>query len=214
MDELEFYNGLYTGQQIDDAIGRTGYAKFLAATDNLNSVIDNGFYYWTNAPLNTPDSGFGYAYMIVIRRGDENVTQIVFRGGYQIVIRQYLSQSWSAWEWVSGMPMTVGVEYETTERLNGKVVYCQTVTAASVATGNTLVSQLVRGSSAHGVIVRHSVVGQLGSNWVNMPYDNGSSTIKVNALWYVSSNVWEIRLYINTNAALSNVTATLWYTKE
>ena len=214
MDELEFYNGIWTGQQIDDAIGRTGYAKLLTATDNLNSVIDNGFYYWTNAPLNSPDSGFGYAYMIVIRRSDDNVTQIVYRGGYQIVIRQYLSQSWGAWEWVSGMPTTANVEYETTERFNGKVVYCRTITASSVATGNTLVSQFLSGSSAHGSIVRHSVVGQQGSNWINMPYDNSTISIKVNALWYSSGSVWEIRLYINTNTALSNVTATLWYTKD
>ena len=133
VDELEFYNGLYTGQQIDDSIGRTGYAKLLTATDNLNSVIDNGFYYWTNAPLNVPEAGFGYAYMIVIRRSDTNLTQIVFRAGYQCVIRIFINGTPTNWEWVSGMPMTPDVEYETTERVNGKVVYCKTVSIASVA---------------------------------------------------------------------------------
>ena len=215
MDELEFYNGLYTGQQIDDSIGRTGYAKLLTAEDNLNSLYNNGFYYWTNAPLNAPESGFGYAYMIVIRRSDVNCVQIVFRGGNQIVMRQIINETPSAWEWVSGMPMTPDVEYETTERVNGKVVYCKTVSIASVATGNTLAATFLSGQAAHGTILRHSVFGQLtATNWINMPYDNGSTLIKVNPLYYSNGNTWSLRLYINTNAALSNVTATLWYTKD
>lgn len=223
MDELEFYNGIWTGQQIDDAIGRTGFAKLLQSTDNLNSVIDNGFYYWTNGiPTNAPDATFGYAYMIVIRRSDTYVTQVCYRGGNQIVIRQIVNSVPTSWEWANGIPMTAAsendaVEYETAERFNGKVVYCKTISVGSMATGNNLAAIFASGLTSRPTIVRHSVFGQINStNWCNMPFDNGTQAIKVNPLVYSgnSGTTWSCRIYINTNAALTNVVATLWYTKD
>ena len=215
MDELEFYNGIWTGQQIDDAIGRTGFAKLLQDTDNLNSVSDNGFYYWTNAPMNAPEAGFGYAYMIVIRRSDAYFKEIVFRGDNQIVVRQCVNNVWGDWNWVSGMPMTADVEYETAERFNGKVVYCKALSVGSISANATSTNVFVSGLAQHGTIIRHSVFGQVNAtNWVGMPYDDGSTIIKVNPYFYSNGSTWGARVAIKPNVALTNVTAMLWYTKD
>lgn len=106
-----------------------------AWVNDLNIAINSGFYCWTNDALNRP---FEFGSLLVLRRQgttSDRITQVgcnsfmlgsgedVKKGG-AIVIRHcnYIENSWTEWEWINP-PMVPGVEYRTTKRHNGKVVY-------------------------------------------------------------------------------------------
>ena len=214
MDELEFYNGQYTGEQIDAILGRTGYALLLASTDTLADQVLAGNYYWTTAPSDAP---FGYGFMVVIPRGTTTIEQIVYRTDGVIATRQIYVGVPSEWYW-HGMTLTDGVEFATAEKFlsNANTVYVQTKNVGSVTAGTLKTVTFANGLSARGHILRHSVEGVLTGNtnaMITTPYNDGTNIISSRAYYYASSGVWSARISIDSNRDLSNVYATLWYTK-
>ena len=105
--------------------GLGGGAKFLTASDDLNTIWQAGWYAWDTAPKNAPTvSGNPIAYCsaLVLNKGsDYNRHQIVYTlEGYEL--HRSIAETVGEWEWVNP-PMVSGVEYRTTEQRNGKAVY-------------------------------------------------------------------------------------------
>jgi hypothetical protein len=212
---------LITSAAVANAIESATTTKKLTNTVTLESIEDTGFYYWEGTASSPSDIPFTYGFMISMQRSTVTYEQICFNTVGAVVIRNIYngndSRTISPWYWVSGCPMVDGVEYATAEKFNGKVVYCKTVAVGSMGTGNNLAAIYVNGLTTRGTIVRHSVFGQAtATNWIGMPFDNGDTVIKVNPLVYSGNSGvnWSIRLYINSNTALTNVIAALWYTKD
>ena len=179
VDQLE-----HTAQEIDDSIGRAlpggeidtllagkapagyglgGVAKILTSSDDLNNIQTTGWYCYhrSNQPANVPTPEvysavmeviFGYFSGQVLQRvystGDDNdwnlVAQRVFYG----------SGGWQPWEWVNP-PMTLGVEYRTTERYLGKPVYAMIINCG-MSEDNKIIR--VTPENGLGTLIRGDVV--------------------------------------------------------
>ena len=101
-------------------------AKLLTADVDLNTCLKGGWYSWRDStPINAPDP---WCMMEVIPFGSSEACLqraycIVF--GQENLIRQRFMRgwgTWTPWEYVNP-PMRLGVEYRTTERIDGKAVY-------------------------------------------------------------------------------------------
>ena len=115
--------------------GAAIYAAKLTSGDSLDNLKTNGWYYWDweDPPMGIPGSA-GTAYMRVMRvwtgNGGECFQEMVdmsdssYTGG--MVRRSIYGSIVYPWEWVNP-PMTLGIEYRTTERYNGKPVYAKAV---------------------------------------------------------------------------------------
>ena len=99
---------------------------------DFNDVVKNGFYSYGIDNLNRPNY-IPYGALFVITRYN-GINQIVFGNDDGITAGGINAQrrsrdggaTWGEWEYFNS-PMIVGVEYRTTERWNGKVVYCKTI---------------------------------------------------------------------------------------
>lgn len=109
------------GYGLGEANGRT--------CSDCNTALNNGFYNLSgencqNVPTNAQHH---YGTMIVERRGSAIIHQTVNR--CNILIRRYSGDNgstWTEWEW-ENPPLSVGVEYRTTERAEGKPVYVKRI---------------------------------------------------------------------------------------
>ena len=110
----------------EDYAAPTGYGLgdvYGKMCDNcLDPELKIGFYYLHSGTINSPaliaNSQFGT--MQVERRGDRKWHTVKFRG--YVACCHLHDGVWSEWEY-ENPPMTVGVEYRTTERYKGKAVY-------------------------------------------------------------------------------------------
>ena len=122
--------------------GLGGDTKFLAASDDLNTIWRPGWYQFRNSPVNAPtvssDGWDGeYSAMFVQGRNSENVTQTILCGNTKEVFgcqikRVCVAQEWQPWEWVNP-PLRNGVEYRTTERFWERPVYYKIVDCGQIA---------------------------------------------------------------------------------
>lgn len=102
----------------------------------LNTAIKCGWYYFggsgtvANAP-SIPNGGYG-SLLVTSRGADNTITQMCFFETYTtIAIRYRFGSEWQPWEYINP-PMSVGVEYRTTERYLGKPVYVKTVNTGAL----------------------------------------------------------------------------------
>lgn len=90
--------------------------------NDVDSLYENGTYYFSNISI----PGVTAEYGVLVVSGID--TSFVFQTLYPLTTsnsclrRQSYSGTWKPWEWVNP-PMLTGVEYRTTERINGKAVY-------------------------------------------------------------------------------------------
>lgn len=130
-----------------DGFGLGDNATVISADADLNDIIKNGWYQFSDAPLHAPTASqdgweSGYSYMFVSNRNSDYCTQIIFCNnqipvyGTQIK-RVSIASGWQPWEWVNP-PMMTGVEYRTTERYLGKPVYCKLVDCGAIVEGKTV----------------------------------------------------------------------------
>ena len=104
---------------------------------SLNSLINNGWYFLYRNNTDGPDNvNISDAILFVSSaRSDLTKVQRLILGtqgmqGYELR-RVYNNVSWQPWEWVNP-PMTLGVEFRTTERYLWKPVYCRLIDFGSL----------------------------------------------------------------------------------
>lgn len=108
-----------------------GLGGWSTSVTDFNEAFGSGWYYGNNV-ANAP---FHYSFVFAMKANDDRVIQIAYdvaqiessKYAYGAsAIRRYLAGVWGEWEYVNP-PMLPGVEYRTTERWNGKVVYTKLI---------------------------------------------------------------------------------------
>lgn len=108
------------------------------AVSDANTIVAFGCY---TTKVNTPTGN--WCTIFHIPYGENNATQYAKIGeGYDYqrkcaAKRDKIKGTWQPWEWVNP-PMVAGVEYRTTERFEGKPVYCQLVYFTDIVDGGTV----------------------------------------------------------------------------
>lgn len=98
--------------------------------------------------------------MLYVNSSVSSIEQIFvpYRKNYRLIRTLHAEDGWGAWEY-ENPPMVVGVEYRTTERWRGNVVYAMLVDCGNMPDGNTY--KAVEVAINHSGIVRPiSCVGQ------------------------------------------------------
>ena len=133
--------------------GLGGEAKQLTSVDNLDNIWESGWYHWNaRAPANAPiikwDANFGKMY--VDGTDTTTFTQTV-QTKYNSsdsrgieVRRTFTNGVTDGWEWVNP-PMALGVEYRTTKRHKGKVVYAKAISIGKMPVSSARYDNLVTG---------------------------------------------------------------------
>lgn len=126
---------------------------------------------------------------------------------------------WGPWEYESGIPMQLGVEYRTTERYLGKPVYCQVIDCGVITTDTQKIVDksipVLDVLSCEGIIHTNSN----GHNQAT-PFDysdtNGTKySVTVSAEAYKQSEVDRLSIYVNSSWTVTgSVYAIVRYTKE
>ena len=172
--------------------------------EDPNTATKIGFYrLGGSATVNVPN-GFEYGTMIVERRSGCIYQTVKNADGFpqlQTIIRcsKDSGATWSEWECVNP-PMTLGVEYRTTERDNGKVVHAKKIDFGALP--NSTYKYVNHGATLTKCI-RYNLVNKHSSLMLT-----GHRNILVD----VDENV----VQVSTNADLSAHQAwcDIWYTKD
>ena len=195
--------GLGTGGVYPSSVGLT----------NAN-IARSGFYRWDTEGQS---DGFPFVYgtMIVGARGKDSASfQLAmchaetYKG--TMAARLYSANTEYAWEYLNP-PMIVGVEYRTTLRHNGKVVYCKAISCGALpSAGNRKVV-------ATGTVAMTGVVGHYGyavesnGNPISFPIYASTGVIGYHVVG------GEAAIYIECEGDGSSFTSSyiaVWYTKD
>lgn len=103
-------------------------------------------------------------------------------------------------------PMKLGVEYRTTERCNGKPVYCKLINCGSIASGH---SNVEHGIANIEFVIRANGIG----GGQPLPEIEGTSLTDAWSAYIVTVNKTAIYFHAGTSFAGTAVWVTLYYTK-
>lgn len=180
--------------------------KELTSADDINNIKENGWYAWTsskpqNAPINYSimrvwggvQSGTGNYYCVQeLYTGNQNYANVIMRrtGG----------TNWQEWAF-ENPPMLLGVEYLTTERWQGKAVYCKVIEFGELPNSTYK-------SASHGTTITRCVRYNLTNKYSNtmLTGDRNISNVAV------SSDV--VQITTSTDLSAHQAYVTLWYTKD
>lgn len=150
------YTSKHTGSEIDSAIDRAkaggtidtllagkapagyglgGSAKYLTADDDLNNIWQAGWYAWDAPPKNVPTipaigmNGYYCSMLVMNKGGSYTFEQIVVSIDGFVFFRNVVGSASEEWD-ILNPPMYAGVEFRTTERYLGKLVYAKARTYA------------------------------------------------------------------------------------
>ena len=194
-------------------MGKGATPVLLTSADDLNTIKASGWYVWTrsDAPKNVP-SGANTTYISCMRvwqNGNTCLQECVDSSnsgnkGCKVQRAIYGSTVYD-WEWVNP-PMDAGVEYRTTERYNGKIVYVKLVNFGTLPSNTykdvTLSSAAVTAVRIDGIL----------------NYTGESTYASLLGVSFVSSAQvlsTKIRITTNTtNATKWTAMVMVWYTKD
>lgn len=203
------------GRKIYEFFAPSGYGlgtNVETAPDNDASQIHgNGFF---RAYVNTPNEDVWWNIINMDCYEGNSNTSVQIANGYistgqaSICIRQKINGTWSEWEWVNP-PMELGVEYRTTERWNGKVVYAQYFKVGAAVNGGSM--SMPSGATS---IIRHQ--GYIGT----LPLPIGSKYIERSGYFAYTSARTDAGIYLLTDSLSDgygsggyNWFEQVWYTK-
>lgn len=116
-----------------------GLGRAQSASDkNIDDVTTPGWYHMNkNQTIGGITIAYCYIHVIAHADGASHCTQEVYTIGStgNKLVRRKLSGVWNEWEW-ENPPMSLGVEYRTTERWQGKVVYTKLVDCGALPNNN------------------------------------------------------------------------------
>lgn len=119
--------------------GLGGSNKWLGDSDDIDNMVDIG---WCSVGVNntSPNKPFDYPDIFTSFRRSTTSGQQIARSGSTISplfkVRNMHGGTWGEWEWVNP-PMELGVEYRTTKRHNGKIVYVTRLTVGELVNKGT-----------------------------------------------------------------------------
>lgn len=170
---------------------------------DLDLVTANGTYQFTNGSATLYGINCRWAILRVTNYDSAAVMQELFPTGSTTRLVRYRNANvWDEWE-VDNPPMIPGVEYRTTERWNGKVVYAKAIDCGALPNTDT---KIVAWTPDSGSCTR--VIGYGGTT---IGYGALPNTIAGIELSVNNANIM-----IKTNADRSSGVAAVWvkYTKD
>lgn len=178
---------------------------------DCNFALANGWYQTDEGTLNTPDTvGSHGGSLFVSNYGTDQTVQTFFTIGYSavqhILIRRQAWGEWKPWEWVNP-PMTAGVEYRTTERWAGQVVYTKLVSCGLLPNANK--KSVDWGARGSCYPIRWSGAASIGGSQDHkgLPYDYEDGSIRVGV------TNWKIYLTTTSDYSTQEAYVQVWYTK-
>lgn len=184
-----------------------GKSQLIAWTD-LDNVFLNGWYRFRGTDFTIQGVTYNAGYVHVCGWDTNNCEQTLYPvSSHNEVLRRHRNSSsvWTEWEW-DNPPMALGVEYRTTERYLGKVVYTKLIAfgAMPANTLKTVSSGLDSISTAEIIYIDGFVKGADGTTTTFSTADS---------IGYNSN--FDKSITINTSYAFPNYTATVLikYTK-
>lgn len=108
-------------------------------------------------------------------------------------------------EWVNP-PMVLGVEYRTTERWNGKVVYAVNIAQGKSASGTTVVDTTI---TATDIVRVGGAMGRFGN-----PFIHNTSSYSIWGTAQVSDGNIRTQIHAGSNATGLDCNIHVWYTKN
>lgn len=193
---------------VDSNFAPAGYglgrsAVLINAGDNLNNYTAGGWYQFQQGVQNAP---FDWGIMLIIHGTDYNNDTFQYAFSRyprnNMAIRQKFGGVWEEWEWLNP-PMNVGVEYRTTERWQGKVVYTTIINFGNMP-NNSTASVSIANLKSTGILSCHGVTNKGDT----IPYSWSGEYMTE-----VSATVNNIYLYTRTNVSDSIAYITLKYIK-
>lgn len=231
------YDSKHTGPEIDAAIDRAkaggeidtllagkapdgfGLGGASVSFSDANDCVKNGFYRdGSGTALNTP---FSWCHLLVTNFGADYVRQDAFaasgNGGvsdvrHSVRIKHPNLGGWGQWEWESGIPMQLGVEYRTTERYQGKPVYVKLVDFGALPNSTTKRVDPSITDFSKLVDMRIMIAVSDGSYHVNMSFSGDTSGTVDNRSWFkLSGGGIVIKTFSNQSA--NSAIVSIKYTK-
>ena len=181
-----------------------GLGELGAYCSDCNNATKNGWFWVDGNTANIPESGMSGVLFVESRNKTGSVDYYqTLRSDVRVYRRYYSSYAgeWQPWE-CENPRMELGVEYRTTERHDGKVVYAQAVYLGVPAEGTTTVS------IPTGKPIRHTAQQ---NNGYDLPYGSESSSLycRVDIANYTAKIVCGSQFF-NT----AGITIQVWYTKD
>lgn len=179
---------------------------------DCHGVTKGGLYYINYNTANKPDGvNGGSMFVQPIATDDGTDIYVELKSGASVIKCYYSSwgKAWQPWEWVNP-PMTLGVEYRTTERWNGKTVYTVLVDCGTVVAGENTISTTFACSAVIGSR------GQAGSGAIPQTYESARSDkyFKACNVSRVSGKIYITLLMGTSQSATSPCHIQVWYTKD
>lgn len=129
---------------------------------------------------------------------------------YGRLFRKRFGSTWDAWEW-ENPPLWPGVEYRTTERYDGKVVYTKLINYGALGAANTTASISLNTDKAN--IVDFSIITKIGNNYWNFPtFDLYDAKARLTGYYAPSNRAFVLQCHIDLSAA--NAVLIAKYTKD
>lgn len=214
---------------------KLGRKRLLTSDDDCNNITDDGIYWYStaNRPANAP---FENAAVMLVFGNDSTTTQKI-QLGFRYGMAGHgkfrpLYNTWQPWaefagfiedatypgcyyrytngvqEWVNP-PMETGVEYRTTERHNGKPVYCKTLETGALTQGTITVT--------HGLSITDTEFVRADAYTIHpngryYPLPMISSSGNISATYMVTINQFNIYAFSDLSAYTGRVT--LYYRKN
>mgnify|MGYP003571258229 CR=1 FL=1 len=209
------YQGQFTGAQIDDILTRASGAISVPGDDLNNATAAGTYFAVADQTDNMPGNTSGFVTTIVGSAGSACVQEYTAISTNCKARRILQSGVWGEWEW-ENPPNAMNVEYRLTERLNGAVVYCKTISFGAVSAGVTETAEPLTNLSAAGKVVKVNASGTIDSENGTVlcsPYTVGNISFRVSGSYYFANGTWRVRAYADSSHALSDCIATIYYTK-
>lgn len=179
---------------------------------DCNGVFACGWYRCRggiNSPLNR--DGSPYYGLLFVSSGDY-VRQDFYTSQTDPshLVRYYVDGVWGVWEWVNP-PMLLGVEYRTTERCEGKIVYAKRIVyTPDVVMGgsnDSTMFSIPHGVSNFDLLVR--CCGRLGGNYPLPLITASGGSVSV-----YSVNAAGVNIHMYKHAEQASLYFDLYYTKS
>jgi hypothetical protein len=185
--------------------------KSFSDKTGLDTLTKSGFYTvtLTNGCFLATNYWFMYGLVTVDAYNDSNCIQTVKSVQSENILQRIrMSEAWGDWEWINP-PMTIDVEYRTTERYDGKPVYVKLVNIGELPnTGSKDVVALTNGTN---VIDFDVTIYSAETVISKIPHFDTSGKICCTAAYSVASS--SIKIVTLVNMSECTAVAKIKYTK-
>lgn len=224
VDELNYMSGVTSGVQSQlDALSSSkapsGYGlgnisvKVFSDKTGLDTLTESGFYtiHLDKGDFLAEDYWFMFGLVTVDAYNNENCIQKAKSVQLECILQRIcIDGAWTEWEWLNPL-MTIGVEYRTAERYDGKAVYVKLVSLGELPdVGSKDVVALTSGTNV--IDYEITTIRKDGTVVTKLPIFSTDGS--VNCVAAYSAVSYSIKVVTFTNMSGCTAVAKIKYTKD